>query len=97
MDPLTPRLQTLRLCARHAGLLRIAATLLSTVIFCPRGPEELMLELDDADPAVEMDAGSVDIDGDEDTITQSMALAELDRVLHGLSGLSKVRVRAPPA
>ncbi|KAJ6589406.1 hypothetical protein B0H19DRAFT_236736 [Mycena capillaripes] len=86
-DPLTPRLKTLRLCARHRELFHIAATLLSTINFRPQGPKELVLELGELDATVQV-YGNAD---DRET-AHAMALAELDRVVHALPGLSMVRI-----
>ncbi|KAF7334592.1 hypothetical protein MVEN_02289100 [Mycena venus] len=81
MDPIAPRLQTLRLCAPHTKIFWIAAQLLSAPKFRPHA-EKLILEVGDLDETPEPDAEE---------------LAELDGVLHTLSGLSKVRIRAPAA
>ncbi|KAJ6589427.1 hypothetical protein B0H19DRAFT_1103824 [Mycena capillaripes] len=96
LDPLTPRLQTLRFCATHSALFRLAASLLSTTNFRPGGPEELELELGDPKLATVTNADFAAVDSDDDT-AHSMALAELDRVVHALPGLLKVQIHVHDA
>ncbi|KAJ6589409.1 hypothetical protein B0H19DRAFT_1103785 [Mycena capillaripes] len=94
--PLTPQLQTLRLCAQHKGLFHIAANLLSTVNLRSEGPELLELELGEPDLKPEVSADDVAANDDDET-AYLLALAELDRVVQALSGLTTVHIRVHAA